>query len=171
MLELLSKLEHLIKANSNSAVFNEGASESELAELEEFLSLKLPFSYRQFLLKYNGGFICQYSNKAEPDWNEGSEAWNSHEFLGCIDIKEYYEENRKIQIKDCNWQGTWPYIPFFKTESQELLMFGPKRSGEIPVLDAFHELAPSEWNVLTKNFEVLLEEYVSKGGKIETVSS
>ena len=128
--------------------------------------MAIPPSYRQFLRRFNGGFInISASKPGDEYWDLGSARWNSNWLFGTADV---LNEFTVLQDRVDEESGI---LPFCQTSGQESLVFGPAENGdEPPVLDAFHEYPSSEWGELYPNFESLLRAYISKKGKIKTIA-
>jgi len=161
----LDQLQAFVAANPTRAFFDPPADEATIAAVETEIGLRLPASYRNFLRRFNGGFIniCNFGPEHKY-WNVKSARWNSNWLFGTFDLIKHYHSARSI--------GGWDrisYIPFCQTSGQELLIFVPQPDGsEPPVLDAFHEA--SEYGELYPDFASLLKAYVEREGDIETIA-
>lgn len=169
--ELLARLAQFTATNPTRCCFNPPATMSDIAAVETSLNMMLPSSYRQFLLRFNGGFISLDWEATDPSWERETAAWNSNHLLGVEALAEAYTAMRDNWQLDHQWPGMWPFLPFCHTEGQEFLVFGPVDpvTQESPVLDAFHELWPHEWRILYPDFSVLLQNYIVQEGHLRLV--
>jgi hypothetical protein len=168
---LLVKLNDFITGHPKRAFFGKPAREKEIASLEKAIGRRLPAAHRLFLSRHDGGFISLMGEKGQQGWNLGDARWNSNTFLGVKGIARSYRQLQKLAVNVFDWEGPWPYVPVLQTDGQETLVFGPPdRRGESPVLDAFHEVGPDEWDVAFKSFEALLRAYLKDEGDIDAVA-
>ncbi len=176
MEEVLNRLEVKINADPEHCFFNNPASEDELNNIEYMYNIELPKSYKQFLLKYNGGFICNEALKKimlEPGGKE-TVIWNSLVLYGTAELEKHYEDLSDKNWKlDRNWKGVYPFIPLASTSINELLIFvNPlTNENESPVFDAFHEDFPTGWGLLYDSFTEFLSAYTRFDGMISTIAS
>ena len=170
--EVLDRLRTYVAASPQTAFFASPATPKALWTLEEETGLRLPPSYRQFLLVFDGGFVNISPRKRPKRGDEMAGArWNSHHLFGVADLKAQYIEHQQTHGGPYTWEGAWPYLPFCRTNFQELLVFSaPNASEERYVLSADHELAPHEWCVLQPNFAAFLDEYVRCDGDLNVVA-
>ena len=168
---ILTQLAAVITDHPTICFFNPPSNETEIARVEEHLNITLPPSYKQFLLRFNGGFITPDWPSTAEHWTREDAAYNCNHLLSLSELMAAYIDMRDIETLDRGWKGTWPYVPFCHTEGQEYLVFDVSNSGssEAPVRDAFHEVSPDEWGDLYQNFADLLQDYVAQLGRIKLV--
>jgi len=175
IVKTIDLLDEKIEVMPDRAIFNEGASVTDIIDLEVDLGILLPLSYKIFLNNYDGGFLCgKYQAKMikEDGDFEGAE-WNSVHLFGLEEIRSVYEDKSLM-----NWKlfgkkyDVYPFIPFCRTSTGELLIFANPldKDMECPVFDACHEEFPSDWGILFDNFTGLFEAYVYSNGYIPTIS-
>lgn len=169
--ELLARLRAFIAANPSRCVFHPGATESAIEAAESATGVPIPADYRAFLRCFDGGFISVCGERTDADWNEAGARWNSNSLYGTEQMVAEFTDQQLIWQSDLGWVGPWPYLPFCYTTGQEFLVFGPAAGSTRPVLDAFHEVGPSEWGVLYPSFEALLRAYLDGEGNIETIAA
>jgi hypothetical protein len=168
---LLQKLKSFIATHPSRAFFGKPAAAAAIARLEAYLGRSLPPAHRQFLRHSDGGFISLMGEKGDEGWTKGDAAWNSNTFLSVVEIRKEFSQLRKLGLDVFGWEGAWPFVPFLRTANQETLVFGPaKRDGDSPVLDAFHEVGPDEWDVAFRSFDSLLRAYVKGEGEVEVIA-
>ncbi|MFN8459713.1 MAG: SMI1/KNR4 family protein [Anaerolineae bacterium] len=170
--ELLAQLAQFVAAYPTRCYFNPPATASDIVEIEKQLNLMLPYSYRQFLLSFNGGFISLDWDSTDPLWDKETAAWNSNHLLGLAELAQAYTDMRDTWQLDHKWPGLWLYLPFCHTEGQEFLVFSPVDPiiQESQILDAFHELWPHEWDMLYPDFSALLRDYLEQEGRLRLVA-
>ncbi|HEY7115512.1 MAG TPA: SMI1/KNR4 family protein [Tepidisphaeraceae bacterium] len=171
MNDLLQRLQEFVAAHPRRAFFDAAASADAVAGLEAAIGVRLPAAYRQFLLAFDGGFINTSGGTPEDQrWDLGTARWNSNHLLGIRGIQKEFAQWAKIG-RDVFGVEPWPYIPFCQTSGQELLVLGPEGAdGEAPVLDAFHEAPPEEWEVLYPSFRAFLSAYLDGEGRVKTIA-
>jgi hypothetical protein len=167
---LLARLREAVAADPARCVFRPGAPNADLVEAEAALGMPLPPDYRAFLGCFDGGFISLCGTRDDPDWDEAAARWNSNSLFGVDQLVAEHRDQQLIWQADLGWVGPWPYLPFCSTAGQEFLVFAPPQGGGRPVLDAFHEVGPTEWGVLFPSFEALLLSYLDGGGRIRTIA-
>jgi tetratricopeptide (TPR) repeat protein len=174
--KILSDLDKKIKEKPSKYIFYHGIAEEEITPIEFILGIELPLSYRNFLTKFNGGFICSdfLASKMALNNDVSTAEWNSLHIFSLEEMQEEYvsmsERNWRMPL---TWSGVYPIIPFARTATQELLVFTQPldENFESPVFDAFHEDPAYEWGILFNNFEEFLEQYFLLEGEVNTVSS
>jgi hypothetical protein len=167
---LLTRLREFIAANPERCVFRPGATKTAIAATESAIGMPIPADYRAFVECYDGGFISVCGQRGDPGWDEAGARWNSNALFGTEQLVVEFGDQQQIWQTDLGWAGPWLYLPFCYTTGQEFLVFGPPGGGTRQVLDAFHELRPSEWDVLYPSFEALLQEYLDGEGRIRTIA-
>jgi hypothetical protein len=169
--ELLARLRQYAADHPNRCFFRPAASAAAIAEAEAAIGLPLPNDYKQFLATFDGGFISICGEPGDEYWTESTARWNSNSLSGVEQLVAEFKDVQLIWKVDLNWEGPWPYIPFCNTNGQERLVFGaPEKSGESPVLDAFHEVGPEEWRQLYPCFAALLSAYLAGDGQMNTIA-
>ncbi len=170
---VFAKLDALIESYPKQAFFNRPATASAIRDTEKKLGITLPDSYKQFLRRHDGGFFSIAGSKGDADWDKPSAEWNSNCLFGLKRLAKEFKDLKTRWIVDIGWEGDWNYIPFCQTDGQENLIFDAtaNKANERAVLDAFHEVGPEEWAPVYPSFLHLLNDYVAKRGKIETIGS
>ncbi len=157
----LNELQHQISVRPETCYFEKPASLAEINELETYLRLCLPDSYKRFLLRYNGGFIVNpvLISKSKPSLE--TLKWNCHLLLGIHEIVAAYD---RIDYKFYN--SNYRFIPFCHTDNQELLDFRalPNPYTDSAVYDAWHEVGPQQWleQEIYPDFGAFLKAYIDK---------
>lgn len=164
-----------MKSNPDKYIFDPPASEEEIEKIELITGIELPKSYKKFLLKFNGGFICPTYFKGQTQDQErlATAKWNTLTIFSLQELFQRYQELDAWNWKLYNdWQGVYPIIPIARAVNNELLVIiNPLNNGESPVFDAFHEEPYFDWGILSDNFADFLENYLELEGKISTISS
>jgi hypothetical protein len=169
--DLISRLRKYVADHPDRCFFRPGASAASITEAEAAIGFPLPGDYKKFLATFDGGFISISGQPVDEFWNEAAARWNSNAFSGLEQLVADYKELQQIWKVDLHWEGPWPYIPFFRTNGQEQLVFGAQsENGNWPVLDAFHEVGPEEWLELYPSFAALLASYLAGEGRMNTVA-
>jgi hypothetical protein len=164
----LNKLHHQINVRPEIAYFEKPASLAEINELETYLRLCLPDSYKRFLLCYNGGFFVNpvLFPKSKPSLE--TLKWNCHLLLGIHEIVAAYD---RIDYKFYN--SNYRFIPFCHTANQELLVFRalPNPYADSAVYDAWHEVGPQQWleQILYPGFFSFLNAYIDNPYEIRLI--
>ena len=147
-------------------IFWNGIEQSKIDELENEFDIKLPKSYKEFLLRFDGGYISDRPVQSDHDFE--SCEWNSNNFLSVYQIAEHY---KRIYYKFADLPEK--YIPFMHTAGGELLVFKNPldKENESVVLDAWHEVFPNEWEEqqVYDSFSDLLAAYLENEGIISTI--
>jgi len=168
--EWIDALAAFVHSQPTLCCFQPPAAPSEIAAAEAAAGIEFPEPYRQFLSRFNGGFISRCGRTTDADWEPRSAEWNSNALFGTERLVREYTDQRLIWQLDLGWPGAWPYLPFCHTDGQELLVFDADRGGGgRAVLDAWHEVGPDEWRVLYRGFEDFLAAYVQGQGRVQTV--
>lgn len=131
-----------------------------LAEIEKFeleTCLILPPSYRQFLQRYNGGYI-------------GNEKQNI-KILGLDELRSKYKERSDRGWKiHFSFQGIYPYIPVIKLDEMEYLIFiHNRRLVGSPLFKADYYKFSPDWKLINFSFVDFLEEYVESMGELDLI--
>jgi tetratricopeptide (TPR) repeat protein len=176
IIEVLNALSDKISNKQNQYYFDNPVKEEVVEFLEYKYNIELPKSYKSFLLKHNGGFVCRKSLEKVLSQPNGFETarWNSLEIFGTREIIQHYEKLRDQNWKlDWDWKGVYPIIPMGLTDANELLVFiNPLDSeDESPVFDAFHEDPTNDWGIISENFTEFLSTFISVDGAMSTIAS
>jgi len=144
------------KLNPELIHFNPGISLEEIEKFELETCLILPPSYRQFLQKYNGGYI-------------GSST--AMRILGLEELRSKYEERRDRAWKiHFSFQGIYPYIPVIKLDEVEYLIFvHNQRLVGSPLFKADYYKFSPDWKLINFSFVDFLVDYVENMGEQELV--
>jgi len=160
--ERLSKVDHICdiieekrKLNPDLMNFNPAISLEEIEKFELETCLILPPSYRQFLQKYNGGYIGNRNQNIK--------------ILGLDELRSKYEERRDRAWKiHFSFQGIYPYIPVIKLDEVEFLIFiHNRRLVGSPLFKADYYKFSPEWKLINFSFVDFLDEYVENMGALE----
>jgi len=119
---------------------------------ESLLGIRLPSSYKEFLLKYNGGRVFDY------DGLDGFIIYGTDNITKAYkQIALSYQEDwidTILVFAECIGEGN--YLAFdcrFETDY------------EFPVLDGFHEKLPCMWSQISPSFDTWLKQIVQCSGK------
>ena len=188
---VLDYLEALQLQRPDSCDFRPGATEAELARVEERLGLRLPETLRATLQCVNGGaFVGDGQPHAYGNGEPGSRA--ACELLSAGQIERAYFD--LIAIKESHieldgWEHGRPDRPRLRLPGGSNAVCPscpaprPVVGGELLVLevldgnrsnrvhDAFHETSPREWGVLYDRYIDFIEDYVATGGYVRVISS
>ncbi len=171
LLEVINRIEAYTDEKPDKFFFNEGAYAEDILDFEAEHNILLPYSYKVFLNRINGGFISQISvpNSVQLE----TAPWNSINLFSLSEIEEEYSD---LSLRRWKFYGpatqVYPFIPFGRTAIGELLIFvNPlNENNECPVFDAFHEEPPANWGSLYSDFSLFLDDYVRNDGHIKTIS-
>lgn len=168
----LDLLARYIEEFPKRAFFNSPATEVEIVALEAAIGRTVPTQYREFLKRWNGGFISADWNSDDPNWNFETAEWNS---VRIMSVKSALESFRELaeQLLSHEVKGKKIYVPCILGPNQELLLLDHPRNPdtEPKILDAFHECPPDEWDPIYRSFAAFLKAYVENQGAVETVAS
>lgn len=163
--QLLNQIEGIRQTMPTRCRFDESMGFDAVMEFIDEHPFTFPQSYLEFLMQFDGGFICSEALAACAD--EAAMAWNSNCFLGLSEIDAAYD---RVSYK---FHPEGPlFIPFLRTPTSEYLAFRfPFDGAESPVYDIWHEAFPSEWltQQVYPDFNTLLTEYLAQDGQIETI--
>ncbi len=155
--------------------FRSGADPEELNLLEDYFGFPLPSSLREFLLNFNGGFICdnKLADTIKRDGSTELAEWNSLTIFSVSELFEHYDMRKMQNWKlDDDWDGIYPILPFARTGTQEYLVFiVNNNSDDYSIFDAFHEDPVYDWGRLFNNFEEFIDEYIYNMGYIDCISA
>jgi len=161
MENILNELQQKIKAWPETSYFEKPASHARIYELETYLRLCLPDSYKQFLLSYNGGFFVNPDLTTTSNRSFENLKWNCHSLLGIEEIVAAYD---RFEYKFYN--SNYRFIPFCQTANQELLVFRALSTpyADSAIYDAWHEVGPQQWleQQLYPGFGAFLKAYIDK---------
>lgn len=168
--QAISKFDVMIADGQTRGYMNNPAKIEDIDAFEERHGVKLPPSYKTFLLFCNGGMMYDDSLHDMYVKDKDLEAlkWNTNYLLSLEELEEHYNDmaswNFGIPAQSIN---TYPFIPFCHTASGERLVFinSYVPDEESCVLDAYHEEAPETWGVVAQNFTEFLIEYCASNGK------
>jgi len=170
----LTKLQKMIDSGEFNCHFNDPASIEDIESAERCLEISLPASYKEFLLTFDGGFICddKLEEIIKRDHNTETAVWNSCNIFGFKEMMQEYIDLSDRDWKVYNWIGIYPIIPFARTQTNELLVFilPLNDGGESPVFDAFHEEHMSEWGIMASGFTDFLDNYIEAKGQLNCIS-
>lgn len=172
--EILTELERKVKSDPEKYIFDPGTTIKEIEEFELITGIELPLSYRKFLLKFNGGFICPdyFKGNIESFEKLDTAKWNSITIFSLRELYAKYQDLDSWSWKLFNdWRGVYPIVPVARAENNELLVIiNPLKNGESPVFDAFHEDPFYDWGILSNDFAEFLESYLNSDGRLSTIS-
>lgn len=156
--QICDRIEDRRKLNPELFNFNPGVSLEELEKFELETCLILPPSYRQFLLKYSGGYL-------------GTENQNIR-ILGLDELRSKYAERKDRSWKiHFSFQGVYPYIPVVKLDEVEYLIFvHNRRLVGSPLFKADYYKFSPDWRLISFSFADFLDEYVEHMGDLELLS-
>ena len=130
---------------------NEPANIDDIMNAERELGVKLPDSYKEFLMSYNGARIFDY------DGLDG--------FI-ILGIKDILKANKfaKATFEE-DWLESIIIFAKYIGESNYLGFDGSKDESEYAVIDCFFEELPEDWTQIAANFDDFLEKIVEQQGK------
>jgi len=142
--------------------FNDPASEGEVEEYELKTGIKLPISYKRFLLRCNGAHLF-HSKAASTIFSGSSSTWANSGILifrlsSTIEyrneIHEIYETPEDVLPLPIAYLGRIGTGDFCSLGIKEINDF------EKPVLDCDHDYSPEEWSnsVIAASFEEWIKE-------------
>jgi len=167
--EVLHQLGILIGDGPAPAYFNAPATADDISSFENQNNIRLPDSYKAFLLYANGGMIIsdRLDNLLDYASNPEDVKWNANYLYSLEDMQKKYTdmESWNYGIPSGNI-SPYPFIPFCHTDTGEQLVFVTldENKTESAVLDAYHEETPETWGVVADNFIEFLIDYVSSHG-------
>jgi len=171
LLEVIDRIEVYSEEKPNKFFFNEAAYATDILDFEVEYDISLPYFYKVFLNRINGGFISQIF---VPDSSQIETAsWNSINLFSLTEIEEAYSD---LSLQSWKFLGpstqVYPFIPFARTAIGEWLIFVNPGDKDIesPVFDAFHEEFPADWGSLYPDFSRFLDDYVKNEGCLKTIS-
>jgi len=130
---------------------NEPASFDDIANVERELGVKLPHSYKEFLINYNGARIFDY------------DGLDGFIILGTKDI---IKANRFAKATfDEDWIESIIIFAKYIGESNYLGFNASEDDSEYTVIDCFFEELPEDWSEIAINFDGFLEKIVEQQGK------
>lgn len=167
---IIDKIETLKAEFPGRVRFNPAVNESKIDAFEKKYELQLPYYYKEFIKRYNGGYICEDDL---VDKDEETASWNSNHIFSLEELEIKYEELDSKRWKMNKFMGYYPFLPFCQTDMQELLIFVCPIMPlvESPVFDAHHEEFPKQWGLLYDDFEDFLKDYLETMGKPQTIAS
>lgn len=168
--DALSKFDVMIGDGQTRGYMNNPAKIEDIDAFEERHGVKLPPSYKIFLLFCNGGMMYDDSlhDMYVKDKDLDALKWNTNYLLSLEELEEHYNDmaswNFGIPAQNIS---CYPFIPFCHTETGERLVFinSSVPGEESCVLDAYHEETPETWGVVAKNFTEFLIDYCATFGK------
>lgn len=175
-LAMLSLLKERINKYPERYNFASAAGEEEIKRIEFLLGIALPRSYREFLLNFDGGYICSNFLAARMKFAQDEETarWNSLQIFGIQELYDIYAELSDLNWKmPLEWEGVYPIVPFARTSTQEFLVFAQPldSNSESPVFDAFHEEPVDDWGILHADFNAFLSAYIEHDGSLNTIAT
>lgn len=163
--DLFDDLEDRIPGHPRLFVFNPPASEGDIIDFETRNECLIPSSYKQFLLKHNGGYISDLpANEAKDP------AYVRKNANVLLSLQEMEAQLSRLSAKVSGDETL--FIPMCYTRSQELLVFkNPLKNNESPIFDAWHEADPEAWEnqVVYEDFRDLFVDYLQYRGNISIV--
>ena len=173
--KIISHLKEIIPSGNYNCYFEESSTLDGIESVEKCLEITLPASYKEFLLHFNGGFICndKLEKIVKRDNNTETAVWNSCNILSLEEMMQEYIDLSDRQWKLYQWEGIYPVIPFGRTNINELLVFllPLDDNNESPVFDAFHEDPISDWGTISADFADFLEKYIETKGQLNCIAS
>lgn len=167
MKQLLDQLEQFIQQHPERARFSPQQHPHEIELVEKAFDIQLPDSYKAFLKRFDGGFICGPDlTSMVKEGDIETVQWNSFVLFGIRELISKYEDLDSQSWKIWDFQGPYPYIPFASTPINELVVFvnRPWGASESPVFDAFHEDPANDWGILAPTFRDFLAQYLTAEG-------
>jgi len=149
--------------------FNNPVAPEKIEAFEKKNGIRLPHSYKLFLEYTNGGMIVsdELEEIIKRDNDLETAKWNANCLLSLEEMEEKYTDMESWNFGGPELaEGTYPFIPFCSTETNEYLVFVSlnKEEAESPVIDAFHEESLNTWGVVAGNFNEFLINYLDTLG-------
>ena len=149
-----SKLRKLDSEGNNIEVeftLNPPARIDDISSVERDLMIKLPHTYKEFLLKYNGARIFDY------------EGLDGFIILGTEDI---VKANKYVASTfDEDWIDTIIIFAKYIGEGNYLGFGNFSGENEYYVIDCFQEELPENWGKIAENFDEFLRMIVESQGR------
>jgi len=173
--KILSKLQEMIDSENYNCHFGNPAQQEAIQSAEKCLEITLPASYKEFLLQYDGGFICDdvLEGIIKRDKSLETAKWNNCYIFGIQELISEYIDLHDKNWKLFDWEGVYPIVPFARNQTHDLVVFimPLDDSHESPVFDAFHEDPAKSWGIITGNFSDFLGKYLDTHGQMNCISS
>lgn len=156
--------------------FKPPCKKEKIVQFEQNFKIRLPLSYKEFLLKFNGRMMLYFfqnklrSNQSDYDKYKGESVY----FLSIEELSEKYADLDSREWKvDTETANPYPIIPFCSLPNNELLVFihGQKSGNESPVFDAFHDEFPSIWGIVAPDFVSFFSDYLNALGNPKTIGN
>ncbi len=158
MKDILDRLQSLVENHPEQYCFAPGVSVDQISNIERKLKLNLPLSYKQFLQRFNGGFIAQ------PSQGEYNYIFSLEEMA----VEYQYKRDFSWKLFDGR-RGPYPFIPICSIINNEIFITINREETDSPIFDAWHEAFPAEWGLLYPTFKELLDDYIKCKGFIDTI--
>jgi len=167
---IIDKIETLKAEFPERVRFNDPVKGSKVDAFEKKYDLQLPYYYKEFIKRYNGGYIC---DEGLTDTDNATAAWNSNHIFSLEELEEKYENLDSRRWKMSEFLGYYPFLPMCQTDMQEVLVFVCPIMPlvESPVFDAHHEEPAKCWGLLYEDFEDFMEAYLETMGHPNTIAN
>jgi tetratricopeptide (TPR) repeat protein len=168
--DVLSQIEAKNADDVYEIQMNRPARERVIGEFEHYGVVLLPESYKKFLRKYNGGFICN-GHWADYIWETGNLDLPRERSVYLYSIEELFEEYERQE--ELGWEENstdpvfyMPPIPFGRFANGDFLMFREMEadSGESPVFEGANSDAYKCRGKKFVSFPDFLNTYLEKMG-------
>ncbi len=117
--EILTRLDIIIGDGPAPSYFNSPAQDEQIIAFEKQYKVRLPDSYKAFLLYANGGMIIsdRLNDALEYSSNPEDVKWNANYLYSLKEMGKQYEEMESWNygIPDHSNIATYPFIPFCHT--------------------------------------------------------
>lgn len=154
----LNKLDNLrlekLDSEGNKIEFtfnvNEGATKKEIEIVERELGVKLPNSYQEFLLKYNGAKLFDFDG-LDGFW-----------ILGTKDIIKANNFAKATFEED--WKSDIIIFTKYIGETNYLAFKISNHLKEYQIVDCYFQELPEEWKLIEENFNDFLNLLIEQSG-------
>jgi len=173
--QLLQELSEVVSSEQVYCRFGSGADPELIQVFEEVNNVRLPETYKAFLLQFNGGFIGGESAESLIKKGRNLELYRPEVVLFSLEelsAQFEYQSRRRWKIYDDSIQP-YPIIPFCSAPNSELLVFAnsEKAGTNSPIFDAFHEEPTSCWGLVANDFTGFLSGYIRESGYVYCVGN
>jgi len=130
---------------------NPPATFEQISAIENKLGKKLPHSFKDFLVEFNGGRIYDFNGL------DGLEILRVQDIPEVTDnVKRNYDEDwRSELIVFARYIGEGNYLAFDSADLDD---------AEYSVVDCFTQESPSDWETISANFDVFVDSLLKTDG-------
>lgn len=150
--------------------FNARLEPEEIETTEKAYGIVLPESYKQFLMRFNGGMILEHEEHFYTDmteWEPDSPKRSSYYLFPLDEMIDKYTDLRFDDwLMGEDFKGNYPIIPICSTPQQELLFLVNQKglTEESPVFASFKESGKYTCIKVATDFHSFLGYYIESDG-------